>query len=207
MIDEPRAEHLRRLSHDLRSPLSVLKGTLEQLPSLQRAEREVALQRAGRAVDRLLRLAEHLGLSGRASQGFTVVPQTVDVKAATNAALEAVQRAEPRSRIITEVRGEGSWPTDPGLLRALLEEVDSNGLKNASSKLSLEVGPEAVAVEDDGLGIEPARAAAVFDHPVTTRQGLGLGLPLAHAIARALHLRLLLVPAATGALARFELRR
>lgn len=208
MIDEVRAELLRRLAHDLRSPLGVLKGTLDRLHQLAGAdEREAALKRAERAVERLARLADHLSLAGRAPQGFIVTRQSVNLRQTALAALEQVQRSEPRAGVEAMVRGEASWPTDPSLLAALLDELLSNALRHAARRVDVEVGQAALTVEDDGPGVPPERAVAVFEQPTSSSHGLGLGLPLALELARALGLRLELVAGNSGALSRFVIRR
>ncbi len=207
MSDDPRAPLLRRLAHDLRSPLGVLKGTLEGLPALPEQARAGALRRASRAVDRLLRLADHLSLSGRAPQGFAVLRQTVEVGSVARASLESILSAEPRANLLTHAVGDARWPSDPVLLRALFDELVSNGSRWARSAISIEVAEGEAAVEDDGPGIDAARAAGIFEQAPLPPQGLGLGLPLAQALATSLGLRLSLEPAASGALSRFVIRR
>lgn len=210
MSDPGRAELLRRLSHDLRSPLGVLKGTLEQLASPEsEADRARAAALAGRAIERLLRIADRLSLAGRAASGFTPIPQTVDLRASTEGALKRLLAAEPRSQVVVQIDGGGTWRTDGGLFSAALSELLGNALRNARGQVRVLLSDEAVAVEDDGAGVSPERAAALLEpSSAPSRHGLGLGLPLAADIARALGLELTVVPAGTrGALCRFVLRQ
>jgi signal transduction histidine kinase len=209
MIDEARAALLRRLAHDLRSPLGVLKGTLDEMSALRTPdEREHAVRRAERAVERLLRLADRLSMTGRASEGFAPVPQTIEVRAMVEAAIDAVLAAEPRSRVSCEVVGEARWPADPTLLRGVLEELLSNAFKNARTQVRVEVRDDLVMVEDDGAGIAPERVPGVFEEMYPTRQGLGLGLPLAAAEAEAMGMTISVSPrSGAGTLSVFTLRR
>lgn len=210
MIDATTADLLHRLAHDLRSPLEVLRGTMGDLPSLEnKAEREHATQLASRAVHRLLRLTDHLDLAASASQGaLRARPVDVDVRSTVSTALTRVQWAEPRSSVSVELKGEAHWQTDPRLLAAAVTEMLSNALKNARTKVVLEVEPSAVVVTDDGPGVPREKLATLFTGERASLTGLGLGLPLAAALADALGLELGVSPVEpSGALARFELRR
>ena len=63
--------------------------------------------------------------------------------------------------------------------------------------LSTEAGRAVVHVVDDGPALDPSVRATLFDPLRTTKShGLGLGLPIARALARAMHGELSLDPAA-----------
>ncbi len=95
---------------------------------------------------------------------------------------------------------------DPGYLRAILENLLDNSLHSlraaqggvVTMTLSTEAGRAVVHVVDDGPALDPSVRATLFDPLRTTKShGLGLGLPIARALARALHGELSLDPAAT----------
>lgn len=209
MIDPLHAELLARVAHDLRSPLEVLRGTLGDLPSLEtKAEREHATRLASRALNRLLRLTERLDLASAVSTGLSCTLVDTDVRATVQAALARVQNAEPRSGVTVELKGEARWETDARLLGAAVAELVSNALKFARTRVVLEVRPDALWVEDDGPGARDAQLLASLGGISPGMNGLGLGLPLAQALATRLGLTLSLSPAEpSGRLNHFELRR
>ena len=64
--------------------------------------------------------------------------------------------------------------------------------------LSTEAGRAIVRVVDDGPDLDPNVRATLFDPLRTTKShGLGLGLPIARALARAMHGELSLDPTTT----------
>ena len=95
---------------------------------------------------------------------------------------------------------------DPGYLRAILENLLDNSLHSlraaerggiVTMTLSTEAGRAVVQVMDDGPALDPRVRATLFDPLRTTKShGLGLGLPIARALARAMHGELSLDPAA-----------
>ena len=85
---------------------------------------------------------------------------------------------------------------DPSYLRAILENLLDNSLHSlraaqggtVTMKLSTEAGRAIVSVMDDGPALDPDVRATLFDPLRTTKShGLGLGLPIARALARAMH--------------------
>jgi signal transduction histidine kinase len=84
---------------------------------------------------------------------------------------------------------------DPTYVRTILENLVDNALSsvrergggNVVIQLSAEDGRAVVRVRDDGPAIDPDVHAALFEPLRTTKtHGLGLGLPIARALARAM---------------------
>ena len=93
---------------------------------------------------------------------------------------------------------------DPGYVRAILENLLDNSLHSlretrggtVTLTLSTEGGRAVVSVADDGPELDASVRATLFDPLRTTKShGLGLGLPIARALARAMHGELTLEPA------------
>lgn len=85
---------------------------------------------------------------------------------------------------------------DPSYLRAILENLLDNSLHSlratsggtVTMQLTTEAGRAVVSVVDDGPALDPSVRANLFDPLRTTKShGLGLGLPIARALARAMH--------------------
>jgi len=84
---------------------------------------------------------------------------------------------------------------DPGYLRTIVENLLDNSLQAVRAgggrcvtiQVRREEGRAVVRVSDDGPPLDPAARAALFEPLRTTKtQGLGLGLPIARALARAM---------------------
>jgi signal transduction histidine kinase len=210
MLDEARAELLRRLAHDLRSPLNVLDGALQELgaPPLpeQDEEKQRVLALAQRSLNRLHRLTERLTLAGRIDQGLSPSREQVELRALVADCWHRLQSAEPRSKIGLILGGEAVWQTDRALLAALLGEVLMNALKHARGQVTVQLEGPSLSVEDDGDGVENELAESLFQSAQPRRAGLGLGLPMASHLAAALQLSLTLGVTAAGVRSRFTVR-
>ncbi len=205
-------------SHELRSPLTVLKGDIEVALRRERAPEEYrsALESSREEVDRMTALADNLLTLARADAGLaTDQLRPVDLAALAARVVERVGRAAAEERVTVTVdavpapvRGDG-----PLLERAIGNLVE-NALKYspAGSRITVRCGPRGgagvVEVEDTGPGIAADQAAHVFDRfyrgdPARARgAGAGLGLPIARAIAEAHGGTLELVRPGPGALFR-----
>ena len=217
---------MRRFSadaaHELRSPLTALKGTLEVTLRADRsgAEYRVALVSALEEVERLIRLAEDLLLLSRSTAGpesprarvelEPLVLELTDVGARLAKDRGVVVRVGPMAPL--SVLGDVN-----ALRRAVLNLVE-NGVKYTppGGRVELSVvadGPEVVlAVEDTGPGIDAEDAARIFEPFVRldaarAREtgGSGLGLAIARSIVVA-HRGAITVERAPGGGARFTIR-
>jgi two-component system OmpR family sensor kinase len=208
-------------SHELRSPLTVLKGDIDVALRRERTPEEyrAALESGREEVDRMAALADNLLTLARADAGMPADSmRPVDLAPIVSRVVERVARAAADAQVSVAVeaapvvvRGDG-----PLLERALGNLVE-NAIRYSppGSRVAVRCGVRDAAavleVEDAGPGIDAEHVAHVFDRfyradPARSRgAGAGLGLPIARAIAEAHGGRLELVRARPGALFRLIL--
>lgn len=175
------------VAHELRTPLSVIRGHAElalldarapeSRDALQAALAAIAVQaeRMGVTVDSLLAVARS-----------EIDPQagTVDLRAVA-AEFDGV-----------EVQQRGVVPLaegDPEIVRRALAPLIDNARRYARTRVAIELtyadGRALVTVRDDGDGLDPALGEAAFDAGRSSRRepdgSAGLGLALARRLARA----------------------
>jgi heavy metal sensor kinase len=186
-------------SHELRTPIAILKGELEL--ALRHATDvegfRLAVASAAEEADRLVQLAEDLLVIARSDQGrLPVRLADVDVE-------EVLQRVHRRfARRAQEHGGDIAVAPSTGLrvvaddlrLEQALGNMVDNALRHGGGQVSLaavaENGSIALHVRDDGAGFPPGfldRAFERFSRSDTARTGggSGLGLAIVRAIALA----------------------
>jgi two-component system OmpR family sensor kinase len=199
-------ERERRLiadaSHELRSPLAVLRTELELAshPTRSRAELAESVSHAAGEADRVARLADALLFLARTDQGGPVVHsvrqplQPVLAGAVTAAAGRATARGV---RLDLEVDQGLDAPIDADRLRQATDNLLDNALRVAPAGSAVRVRAErrdgmvAVVVSDAGPGFPAEFLPHAFERfrradPARTRKhgGAGLGLAIVAAIAR-----------------------
>jgi heavy metal sensor kinase len=209
-------------AHELRTPLTALRGGIEVALRTERPPEEYrrVLISSLEDVDQLIRLAEDLLLLSRSTAGLTTALAPVDLEALVLEALEAGVRLA-KGRGVTVRLGPITPAVARGdvaaLRRALLNLVD-NAIKYTPAGGSIELslgavmGTAALAVQDTGIGIDPADAPRVFEPFVRLDAarsrdtgGSGLGLAIARSIVTA-HGGSLEVESRLGAGSRFTIR-
>ena len=175
--DQLRRELVANISHDLRTPLTSLRGFLETMAlkqsSLSPEERRTYLEGAIRQTDRLSRLVADLFELARLESGTQEME--VETLALAELAQDAVQQfslqADERG-IDLQVEVPGGAATvegDMSLLARVLDNLLDNGLRFTSGGGQVTVGlsesPRWVSVEvrDTGCGIAPEDLPYVFD--------------------------------------------
>jgi len=182
--------------HELNNPLHALGLLLDEYQACEgdSAQRAELVERAHVQVRRALAHLETL----RSMQGNgepEAQPIALDrVLGALAADVSAL--GETAVLVRAECPEHVMISADPGYLRAILENLLDNSLHSlraaqggiVTMTLSTEASRAIVHVVDDGPELDPNVRATLFDPLRTTKShGLGLGLPIARALARAMH--------------------
>ena len=188
-------------SHELKTPLAVVKGTLEVLVRKPR-EREhyesrihfclQELNRMGRMIDQLLMLARYE--SSKINPHIENFLLTLHIE-------NAIERTRPSAltkniSIKVDHAGNARVAADPGMLDMMLENILSNAIKYSPSGSLITIGVEQTAhtvtchIGDQGIGIPEEKLGAIFDRFYRVDEsrssitgGLGLGLSIVKKLA------------------------
>ncbi|WP_242907694.1 sensor histidine kinase [Actinomadura terrae] len=180
-------------SHDLRSPITAARAQLEE--ALMYPD-EVDWPRTGRSVlqslDRLQAIVTDLLELARLDAGKWAEAEPVDLGALVTIELA---RTERNKRVVTHLQDGVTVNGDRLRLVRLLTNLLDNAERHAEERVDISVrredGVAVLEVLDDGAGIAPADREIVFqrfarlrDGKAKDANGTGLGLPIAHEIAR-----------------------
>lgn len=188
------------VSHDLRAPLRSIEGfsRLLQMQAGDLDEKSASYvqrivgstQKMGELIEDLLKLA---GL-GRGP----IRTETVDLTAMAREYLSARIAESPARQVNVVVDDDIQAQGDPGLLRALLENLLSNAWKYSSKVPEARIqvgctpgsdGKPTYFVKDNGAGFDPEYAGRLFGvfqrlHHESEFPGTGIGLATAHRVVR-----------------------
>jgi two-component system OmpR family sensor kinase len=191
-------------SHELRSPLSILRTELELALHEGRSKEELrdAVRSAAEETDRLTRLAEDLLVLARSDRGkLPLRAENVAVaRLLETVRMRFAERAAAAGRTITIAvtpsagGGDLTVHADPQRIEQALTNLIDNALRYASSDILIRVAEAEAAVEvhvcDSGAGFSDEFLPRAFerftraDH-ARSRGGTGLGLAIVAAIAQA----------------------
>lgn len=203
-LEEIKDSFISITSHQLRTPLSVVKWTLSLLeddPNIQKLDEQYKMvQQAYGANERLIRVVNDLLNVSRIQDGkLPFAPQLADVREYVRELTDGMERL-CKSREITLKVSLTDVPlldVDPVLFKEAIQNMLDNALdyneKGGEIEviLSKEKGAVVIRVRNTGPGIAPADLPAVFDQffraaeaPRFNPNGNGLGLYLTRAIVR-----------------------
>lgn len=199
-----RANLLRSISHDLRTPLAGISGTSEVLMSMldpQTKEYELA-NTISRETSWLYNLVQNvLSLTRIQNGSVNMKKEVMVVEDIVSSAVETMETRFPKRKLLT------FFPEDiltASMDSSLIKQVIINLIDNAnkfsdlSQPIELEVKDDSehgfvqVEVKDHGIGLSPAAREKVFNMFYTTKsstpgamRGFGLGLPICDSIIKA----------------------
>jgi two-component system sensor histidine kinase BaeS len=196
---------LLSISHDLRTPLTSIRGyaealadgTLDDADPNERKRAATVIGAEARRLERLVR--DLLDLSRLDSRQFSLRPEPCD---ATEIVRDAATAFMPQAHdvgVTLEITTGPPLPVDldPERLGQIVANLVENALKYAATTVTVYAaahGPAhvAVVVVDDGPGIPPDQLDRVFERLYTVRAtpgravGTGLGLAIVRELAAAM---------------------
>ncbi len=195
-LETARVQFISEVSHDLRTPLTAIKGLLVNLIDRSPADEHPTLEIAGRETDRLIRLVNHLLDFARWQGGRLALDRRpVQVGAIVRDAVTLVEgRARHRNiEMKTDVPPDlATVSADPDRLQRVILNLLDNAVKftPAGGQVTLTAaqreGDVEFAVQDTGRGMsqeERERAFQPYYHG--EGGGAGLGLAIAQAVIEA----------------------
>lgn len=185
------------LAHDLRSPLTAIRGKLEM--SLSNATQSEQAEPIVSVIEELDRLTEFL------NQSLDVAEARADALRLTKTHLDLDEllrvmidlyepsMAEKGLQIRFHSPGSTSMEADAALIHRMIANLFDNELKHLPSActvtIHLKAGDDSVSITfaDNGPGFAPAMIPQIFERRVKGREsnGHGLGLAFIDAVARA----------------------
>ncbi|BDG08755.1 PAS domain-containing sensor histidine kinase [Anaeromyxobacter paludicola] len=196
-LQEQRADLIRTLSHDVRTPLNVIVNQAELLrmkPSLEGLPRRLAS--IATSTRRITAMIDDLVEMARIQLGRAAAQQApVDLQAFLAELLDRLRGTLPVERVTAELPpGLPRVAADPGRLERILVNLLGNALKYSEGPVRVgarATGPNLeLAVADQGRGISAEDLPRIFDRffragDVGETEGIGLGLYVARSLAEA----------------------
>jgi signal transduction histidine kinase len=193
---ERQEQFLHDVSHELRTPVTIARGHLEVLGKNGHGpihEVDVALDELGR-IERIL---QQLLLLAKTDHPDFVVFSEVDPEVFLEDVLMRWSEVAPRAWRLGPVP-PGSLHADPEALRIALDALVENAVHYTEGSDAIELRARengsllVIEVEDEGCGVDGDALGQIFDRfaradPARSRThgGVGLGLAIVDAIARA----------------------
>jgi two-component system sensor histidine kinase BaeS len=196
-IDSQRRSFLADVAHELRTPLSIMRGRLEAMLDGIHPRDDEHLRAILEHAASLERLVGDVATVAQAETGgLPLHLEQVDLAVLAHAVADDFADAAGEARIAIRVRVEPdvtAISADPARIRQALTNLVANALRYGSSGGLVEIGiarTEAgttIAVRDDGQGMPPELLDHVFERFVRSPDstGSGLGLPIVADIATA----------------------
>ena len=199
-----RANLLRAVSHDLRTPLTSIYGACSaMIENYEKLSAETHLKLLGdirtdaqwlnRMVENLLSVTRVDSSTVQLSKRTVVLEELID------SLLQKFHKHYPQQKIHVSIPEDFIMvPMDPVLIQQVLMNLLENavfhatGMKNLWLRVSIQRGKAVFCVEDDGCGIPPDRMERLFAGLLsseassdTNRSNMGIGLSVCRTIIKA----------------------
>ncbi|MFD5869179.1 sensor histidine kinase [Corynebacterium sp. NPDC060344] len=187
--------------HELRTPITVIRGQLELLEGASGEERERSIRLATTELDRMSRIVSELLTLARAERSDFVVPEPTDVADLTLDLESKAQALGDREWLVEEI-AETTAAIDPERIMQAMLQIASNAVDHTEEGSAIRIGSRVTGsgdrrllrlwITDSGPGLSSYDARHVFDRfsrgsagSKRNKGGAGLGLSIVKAIADA----------------------
>lgn len=200
-LEKLRQDFTANISHELRTPVTVIRGSLEALCEGVVTGRDKVSEYHHQMLEECMYLdrlvSDLLDLARLQNPGFVIEKQVIDLKGVATDAMRAMTRiAEPKGvKLIFDCAHECCLTIgDDGRLRQMLVIILDNAIKFSSAGmrvytiLSQDEDTLKLTIKDEGAGILPGDMPYLFERFYKQRSeqnktGTGLGLAIAKQIA------------------------
>ena len=219
-LDRERSDLVATVAHELRSPLTGVKGFVQALlnrwDKLSDEQKKLMLTTVHADSERLSRLiAELLDIARIDTGRLALYPRACDVNVLIGRVVASVQASTARPIVYTASQDLPEISADPDKFTQVITNLVENGVRHGDGTVTVHavpLGEEAefpgvrVIVEDEGRGIAPEMRLRVFTKfwRSGARGGSGLGMYLVNGLVRA-HGGSVSIDDAPGGGARIEL--
>lgn len=200
--ERERANLLRAISHDLRTPLSGIMGTSEMLMDMTDKEdrHQELLQGIYQDADWLKSLVENILSLTRLQDVKIVIQKEMEaIEEVIGCAVAHVERSFPEREIQVEIPEEFRLvPMDAKLIEQVITNLLDNAVKHTRPQEAITVSASytedelLVSVRDEGEGIAEADVSNLFKifytsktRSVDVKRGIGLGLTICETVVNA----------------------
>ena len=201
--NEAKDEFLGLISHEMRTPLTILSGGLQVLRSrtdtLPREDRDGLMQDLVHESERLTRMVEDLLVLARSESYVIRNPEPISVVPMLR---KLATRMEPVTDRVIHIEAAEGLPLVAGdltFLERIIENLISNAVKYSQPPASVEIGASAredgqvaITVSDHGIGVADSEINRIFDSFYRSNEssaavaGHGVGLAVCKRLVEAL---------------------
>ena len=201
-LDALKSEFVATVSHDLRSPLTLMRGyaTMLQMVGELNEQQKAYVTKIVSGIEGMSQLVSNLLDLGRIEAGIGLQTERINPQDVIDQVVHALQpRATQKNiQLVYEADCEngGTIEADPVLLRQAIYNLVENALKftrvNGQVNVGLQWRYDSVIVEvtDSGIGIAPLDLPRIFEkfyrsgqREANQQRGTGLGLAIVKSIA------------------------
>jgi signal transduction histidine kinase len=195
-LDRERSDLVATVAHELRSPLTGVKGFVQALltrwDKLNDEQKKLMLTTVSADSDRLSRLIAELLDVARIDTGrLQLHPRPVDAELLVRRVVDSVGASTSRAIVVEAADDLPGITVDPDKFVQVVTNLVENGVRHGSGTVRVALDPVpaglGLVVEDDGDGIAPDLRRRVFTKFWKSGQsgGSGLGLYLVHGLVEA----------------------
>lgn len=202
-LDRLKTDIISNVTHELRTPITIAKTSLELLVEEDsKEERGMLIEMADNALKRLNNIVEDLIVASDVHSGhYKLKQKPIDLKASLREVLSRFRASKNGMTIQEEIptdlpRVKGDAKSVRRVLENLLENAKKFSKKEGAMveiRVSEEPRYVKTCIEDNGVGIPPEKLNEIFKplyqlDPTTTRDygGTGMGLAVARSLVEAM---------------------